>query len=179
MNLLLDMPIRIYGYANLNFGRNLSRNSTKMLLDCASFHFSSRGIVSESTMKDFEGKTVLIVDDEQEIRELLKDEFEYYGAVVLEAANGKIAAEILEKQPSDFVVTDIRMPGGDGIELLRTIKARTQSIPVLVMSAFSDISKNEANQLGADAFFSKPFNLEKLRTTALGLISPLSRSSSA
>jgi two-component system response regulator (stage 0 sporulation protein F) len=121
-------------------------------------------------MKDFEGKTVLIVDDEQEIRELLKDEFEYYGAVVFEAANGKIAADLWEKQPSDFVVTDIRMPGGDGIELLRAIKAHSRNVPVLVMSAFSDISRNEATELGADAFFSKPFNLEKLRTTALSLI---------
>jgi two-component system, response regulator, stage 0 sporulation protein F len=127
-------------------------------------------------MKDFEGKTVLIVDDEQEIRELLKDEFEYYGAVVLEAANGKIAAALWAKQPSDFVVTDIRMPGGDGIELLRTIKAHTRDVPVLVMSAFSDISRNEANELGADAFFSKPFNLEKLRATALSLINSESKS---
>jgi two-component system response regulator (stage 0 sporulation protein F) len=127
-------------------------------------------------MKDFEGKTVLIVDDEQEIRELLKDEFEYYGAVVLEAANGKIAADLWEKHPSDFVVTDIRMPGGDGIELLRMIKARTRDVPVLMMSAFSDISRNEATELGADAFFSKPFNLEKLRSTALSLIKSESKS---
>jgi CheY-like chemotaxis protein len=123
-------------------------------------------------MKDFEGKTVLIVDDEQEIRELLKEEFEYYGAIVLEAGNGKIAAQILEDHSSDFVVTDIRMPGGDGIELLRKIKARNRDLPVLVMSAFSDISRNEAVELGADAFFSKPFNLEKLRTTALSLLKP-------
>jgi len=123
-------------------------------------------------MKDFEGKTVLIVDDEQEIRELLKEEFEYYGAIVLEAANGKIAAQIFEERPSDFVVTDIRMPGGDGIELLRKIKAGNREFPVLVMSAYSDISRNEAIELGADAFFSKPFNLEKLRTTALSLLKP-------
>jgi CheY-like chemotaxis protein len=69
-------------------------------------------------------------------------------------------------------VTDIRMPGGDGIELLRKIKAANREFPVVVMSAYSDVSRNEAIELGADAVFSKPFNLENLRMTALGLLKP-------
>jgi two-component system response regulator (stage 0 sporulation protein F) len=151
--------------------RGVQRNEQRTFLDLSVGSLRITGEIGAQMTKEFQGKTILIVDDEQEIRELLKDEFEYFGAVAMEAPNGRAAAEILECKAVDVVITDIRMPGGDGIELLQTIKQKSNFFPiVLFMTAFSDITRDEAYHLGADAIFSKPFNLEQMRGVIIDLL---------
>ncbi|RYZ59207.1 MAG: response regulator [Proteobacteria bacterium] len=105
-------------------------------------------------------KLVLVVDDEPELREILKEEFEYCGYSVVEAENGSKAAALLNQHPIDVVVSDIRMPGGSGLDLLSAINGREGSRPpVILVSAFVDINVAEAQQKGAFDLVSKPYDL--------------------
>ena len=118
-------------------------------------------------IKRFSGRNILIVDDEPTLREILREEFEYEGATVHEAPNGKTALEHLKLNPCDLVVSDIRMPGGDGVGLLRGINENKISVPVfLFMSGFSDLTIDEAYDLGAAAILAKPFNIESILENA-------------
>lgn len=110
-----------------------------------------------------EGKKVLIVDDEPDIREILLEEFKQEGATTFEAADGLDALTIIEANQVDAVVSDIRMPKKNGIELLKWIKARGAKAPLVVLfSGYSELSKEDAYHLGADALFGKPFDPQEL-----------------
>ncbi len=101
---------------------------------------------------------ILIADDEQEIRDLLKIYLEKDGYVVLEAGDGVEALEILEKQPVSLVVLDIMMPRMDGFHVLQQIR-KTKNIPVVLLSAkVTDGDKILGLDLGADDYLTKPFN---------------------
>lgn len=117
-----------------------------------------------------QGKKILIADDEPEIREFLKDELEFEGAVVFEANNGTEAIQIAKAENVEVLISDIRMPGGDGIQLLKDVKAINVHIPVvLFMTGFSDLPIDAAYQLGADAIFAKPFEVSELITKVVSV----------
>lgn len=106
---------------------------------------------------------ILVVDDEPELREILREEFEYFGYAVVEAENGTRALEILEQNPVDLVVSDIRMPGGNGFDLLNQVLARDgQKPPVILVSAFADERSANTSGKGAYAYLSKPYDLDVL-----------------
>ena len=106
---------------------------------------------------------ILVVDDEPELRDALVFDFKRKKFQVLEASNGRDAFEIVKKNRIDVVLTDVRMPGGDGIELLDNIKSFNQEIPVVMfITAYADISTEEALKKGAFAVFSKPFDRKAL-----------------
>ena len=69
-------------------------------------------------------KTLLIVDDEADIRDLLRVEFEMEGMRVLQAANGREALRTIEREPVDLILSDLRMPGGSGLLMLDALRAR-------------------------------------------------------
>ena len=107
--------------------------------------------------------TILIVDDEAGLRKALRFDFKRGGFNVLDAACGKDAFEIVKTQKVDVVLTDVRMPNGDGIELLDNIKAMNPDVPVVMfITGFADISMEDAYNKGADAVFAKPFDRKKL-----------------
>lgn len=102
--------------------------------------------------------TILIADDEAEIRDLFRLYLEKDGFQVLEAGNGLQALEILAKEKADLVVLDIMMPGLDGFSVLRKIR-QSNNIPVLILSAKDgDVDKILGLDLGADDYLTKPFN---------------------
>lgn len=110
-----------------------------------------------------EGFQILLVDDERELAELIAWEMEGQKAVVHLAGSGEEALKLLAKHPIDVVVSDLRMPHGDGIFLLKTIKERDLYKPqVMLMTGFADISLEEAYDLGAAAVFQKPFTIDSL-----------------
>lgn len=112
---------------------------------------------------NFTGKTFLVVDDEPMLCEILKDIFESYGAKVFEAYNGVDAYKLLEQNQVDVVVSDIRMPGGDGISLLEKIKERNSATPrVFMITGFTDFSRKEILEKGATELFYKPFDLKTI-----------------
>ncbi len=116
-------------------------------------------------------KQVLIAEDEADLREPLAMEFESLGFRVFEAANGTEAFNIICANHIDLVISDIRMPGGDGIELLKKIRARNTAMPVVMLiTGFSDISIEQTYDLGAEAVLSKPFDLDEVEATVNRLL---------
>jgi len=121
--------------------------------------------------KLFLSKTILIVDDEIDLREIIASEFEYLGAKVYLASNVLVAKEILSQEKIDLVVSDIRMPGGSGIDLLDFVKnQKVLNTSVILISGFADISIDEALSKGVDGYISKPFQLDEIIETALKCI---------
>jgi two-component system cell cycle sensor histidine kinase/response regulator CckA len=117
-------------------------------------------------------QVVLVVDDEEGLRELLCRGLQDEGYHVLTAGNGVEALEIMETAPPvDLVVTDVVMPGMDGRELGRRLAQRSPDLPVLYISAYdvNDIFRRGSPRSSAP-FLQKPFPLEGLLTVARDLI---------
>lgn len=110
-------------------------------------------------MKNLEDLQILVVDDEPDLGELVAFEFESAGSTVFTAINGNEAFDIVQNHPIDIIISDIRMPNGDGVYLLDKIKQLDYQSPKLVfMTGYADISAQEAYNKGAVAIFGKPFN---------------------
>lgn len=100
------------------------------------------------------------MDDEPEIREILRDRFDAHGARVLEAENGHQAILIVEKTRVDAVVSDIRMAGGDGLTLLDKIRGRYPHLPVVcLVSGNCEITHEEVVVRGGLGLIQKPFKV--------------------
>lgn len=105
---------------------------------------------------------VLVIDDEPPIRKLLRMGLGSQGYEVLDAPNGRTALELLEQGPG-LVILDLGLPDIDGLELLRSMRARNESVPIVVLSSRGDeTSKVQALDLGADDYVTKPFGMEEL-----------------
>jgi len=107
---------------------------------------------------------ILIVDDEQSYRQLLSLVFEAEGNNIRTAMNGRQAIEQLEQDPADVIISDVKMPDMDGIEMLRSVRETLPDIGVILMTAFASVeTAREAFKLGADDFIQKPFDVEELK----------------
>ncbi|WP_315721548.1 MULTISPECIES: response regulator transcription factor [unclassified Bradyrhizobium] len=105
---------------------------------------------------------VLAIDDEPPIRKLLRMGLATQGYEILEAPSGKVALEKLAEGPA-LIILDLGLPDIDGHELLRTIRARNDSIPIVVLSSRGDeAGKVKALDLGADDYVTKPFGMDEL-----------------
>jgi two-component system, OmpR family, KDP operon response regulator KdpE len=105
---------------------------------------------------------VLVIDDEPPIRKLLRMGLSSQGYEIIEAPNGKAALALLDEQPG-LVLLDLGLPDMDGHDLLRTIRARNESVPIVVLSSRGDeAGKVQALDLGADDYVTKPFGMEEL-----------------
>ena len=106
---------------------------------------------------------VLAVDDDRRVRSLLKKFLRREGFEVVLASNGKKAIKLAKKENPQVILLDIKMPGMDGIEVCKRLKAEgnTRFIPIIVITAYSD-KKTEAVEAGADGFVSKPLDLPEL-----------------
>lgn len=136
----------------------------------------SGAIDSENTISgttpSLPGKTVLLVEDNEEIRSYVKGHLEQYYNV-LEADNGSDAFEIVLKEFPDLVVTDIMMPGIDGLELCSLIKNNLQTghIPVILLTARTMVMHVKEGFLsGADDYVVKPFNIDVLLVRIYNLL---------
>src|SRR5262252_1014066 len=105
---------------------------------------------------------VLVIDDEPPIRKLLRMGLSTQGYDILEAATGKASLQLLAKKP-DLVILDLGLPDIQGLELLRMIRARDESVPIVVLSSRSDeAGKVQALDFGADDYVTKPFGMDEL-----------------
>ncbi len=113
-----------------------------------------------SVSKDFR---VLVVDDEEMIRENIGKFLERKGFEVLKAEDGLDAIKTLDGTKIDLVVSDVRMPNCDGIELLQNIQSQRNGRPPLIfVTGYSSVSEEESIKMGALAVFSKPINRKEL-----------------
>jgi DNA-binding NtrC family response regulator len=109
-------------------------------------------------------QTVLVVDDESSARDLCRNILKVQGFRVEEAESAARALEILERSLIDIVLTDVRMPGMDGMELLKIVKSRFTSTDAVIMTGFGSIpAAVEAMKLGAYDYITKPFKVEDFR----------------
>ena len=105
---------------------------------------------------------VLVIDDEPPIRKLLRMGLSTQGYEMLEAPSGRVALELLAQNPA-LVILDLGLPDIDGHELLRTIRSRNDSVPIVVLSSRGDeAGKVQALDLGADDYITKPFGMDEL-----------------
>jgi two-component system NtrC family response regulator len=108
-------------------------------------------------------ETILIVDDEKNYPPILSAVLKEEGFETFTANSGKEALEVLENSDIDLVLTDMKMPVMDGIELLEKVKIKDPKLPVIMMTAHGTVEKAvEAMQKGAYNYILKPFDNERL-----------------
>jgi two-component system response regulator MprA len=114
---------------------------------------------------------ILIVDDDLAVASLLRRGFAYEGYKVDTAASGADALKIALERPPDLVVLDIMMPGMDGLEVCRRLRAGDRSLPILFLTA-KDAPKDQIEGLetGADDYVTKPFDLDVLLARVKALL---------
>ncbi len=114
---------------------------------------------------------LLVVDDDAAVTSLLRRGFSYEGYRVTVAASGEEALRLARDQPTDLVVLDIMMPGIDGIEVCRQLRAADPTIPILLLTARDAPSDQVAGlDSGADDYVTKPFSFEVLNARVRALL---------
>jgi DNA-binding NtrC family response regulator len=109
---------------------------------------------------------ILVVDDEDALRNVLSSELQSEGYSVVSAADGDEAISTLQQKTFDLVLLDIKMPRVDGFEVLRFIKEKYPKTKVIMLTGFADLKNAiESKKLGAEDFVSKPYDLVDLLTT--------------
>ncbi|MEV6348734.1 response regulator transcription factor [Actinoplanes sp. NPDC051851] len=115
-------------------------------------------------------RRLMVVDDEATVRELLSDALRFAGFAVVSAATGDAAVEAAVREPPDLIVLDVMLPGMDGFEVVRRLRAAGVRVPVLFLSA-KDAPDDKITGLtvGGDDYVTKPFHLRELiaRITAV------------
>lgn len=116
-------------------------------------------------------KKILIVDDQPGIRMLLQEVFSKEGFETLSAGNGREALDIFEKMRPELVLLDMKIPGMDGIEILKLMKRECERVQVVMMTAYGELNLiEEAKTWGAVCHFTKPFDVFELRETVKKLL---------
>ncbi len=114
-------------------------------------------------MIDRKNLTVLIIEDESTLLELMDDEFRYFGYKTITAICGNDAIKILSSQTVDIVVSDYKMPNGNGMSVLTYVQSMTEKRPAFYfISGQANVSTGEALKAGAKKFFPKPYGLDGL-----------------
>ena len=110
-------------------------------------------------------KTVLVIDDEDNIRECVTQALIMEGFAVLQAADGNEGVRLARKKKPDLILLDVQMDPIDGFQTLIILRKQTESanIPVLMLTGLSAVKDiNQATELGANGYIIKPFDVERL-----------------
>jgi DNA-binding NtrC family response regulator len=111
----------------------------------------------------FRSYTLLIVDDDEGMRENLQDLFESLGYRVLTASNAAEAHKALDGAPVDLVLTDYKMPGPTGVELIEAARRKRPKLRAILMTAFGDsFTEIESVRRGAIGYLNKPFEADEV-----------------
>jgi two-component system KDP operon response regulator KdpE len=106
---------------------------------------------------------VLVVDDEPAILRFLRASLESQGYVVATAASGGAALDMVRRHAADLLVLDLGLPDVDGLEVIKTIRAANEALPIIILSSRENESaKVAALDLGADDYVTKPFGVDEL-----------------
>jgi CheY-like chemotaxis protein len=119
---------------------------------------------------------LLVVDDDEDIRDIIIENLELSGFEAITAESGQQALSLLESQHVDLVLSDIKMPNGSGIDLLNGIKANNLHLPViLIISDYSELSDADVYDLGVEAILTKPINFNLLEQKINKLTTPATK----
>ena len=109
------------------------------------------------------GELILVVDDEESIREITRGTLETFGYTVVTAADGTEALALFREREFDGVFTDVGMPGMSGWELARAIRELNQQIPIAIITGWGEVvGSNEQRAAGVDWVVAKPFTAERI-----------------
>lgn len=112
-------------------------------------------------MEDLKKYKLLVVDDQEDFKDTLTALLEETGFTVLSADSGLSAFEIIKQHPIDLVVSDMRMPNGDGMMLLDLVRKLNPDVPlVIIITGYSNFSKEEIMNKGAVDLIRKPFRTD-------------------
>ncbi|MBN8208644.1 response regulator [Bacillus sp. NTK071] len=118
---------------------------------------------------------ILIVDDQYGIRILLNEIFQKEGYQTFQAANGVQALSIVKSEDPDLVILDMKIPGMDGLEILKRIKKMEARALVIIMTAYGELDMiHEAMDLGAITHFAKPFDIDEIKASVKKELAALS-----
>lgn len=109
------------------------------------------------------GAELIVVDDEPDLREMLREYLEPHGFRVRTASGGGELRSHLSERPADLVLLDVRMPGEDGLTLARWVREHSNSAIIMVTSAGETVDRVVGLEIGADDYVVKPFDLRELR----------------
>jgi len=112
---------------------------------------------------------ILLVDDEESIQIVYREEFEDEGYQVISALDGASGLEKFKTEQPDLVILDIQMPGMNGVEVLRQMKMLKPSIPVILSSAYQEF-KRDLGTWASDEYVVKSGNLDELKATVAKLL---------
>ena len=117
------------------------------------------------------GKTILVVDDEESMRYFLAKTLKREGYEVIEASDGPAALAAAQARPPDMALLDVRMPGMDGVALMRALRSSLPSLPVILMTAYGSVQNAlHAMKYGAADYITKPFRVDDIRATVARLL---------
>ncbi len=122
-------------------------------------------------MGDLKKYTILVVDDEEIVRNSVSFDFKRKGFTVFSAESGDEGFNIVKANKTDLVLSDIRMPNGDGLSLLEQIRTYDPAIPIVIfMTGFSQISEKECISKGAQKVILKPYDRKQLMDTIFQML---------
>jgi DNA-binding NtrC family response regulator len=121
-------------------------------------------------------KTILIVDDEKDFCTVLSDSLSQDRYRVFTALNGKMALQLAKKEKPDLMLLDIKMPGMDGVEVLRKVKKMKKEIAVIMFTAYGTLeTARKAMKLGAYDYVTKPVDLFLLKSLVKEVLGGVSK----
>lgn len=162
-------------------GSGKSNNNTKKLVDkiekITREKITASKVVSLNDFRSLkqkeEPKTILVIDDDETMRQALKRIFETEGYRVLVAADGTQLSAVLDESPLELIVLDIGLPWINGFELCKLLKENPdlKKIPLVFISAkTSEIDVRRGFEVGCDDYIKKPFNVDEIRNTVRTLL---------
>ncbi len=117
---------------------------------------------------------ILIIDDDEQIRELLRKVMVWSGYEVVEAENGKVGLQLQKENPAKVVITDLIMPEKEGLETISILRRDYDDLKIIAISGGGQMGPEAylpaARELGADRIFSKPFDLQEIVAAVKELI---------
>jgi DNA-binding response OmpR family regulator len=117
---------------------------------------------------------ILVIDDDEQMRVLLRQVMEWSGFTVVDAENGRKGMQLQREQPADLVITDLIMPEQEGLETISILKKDFPEVKIVAISGGGRIGPDAylpaARELGADLIFSKPFDVKKFVSAVRGLL---------
>jgi CheY-like chemotaxis protein len=161
-------------YAEKALGLGIRETLMKPILASDLSQAVLRALGPRNRDKPAVGKRVLIVEDDRQVREMIREVMELEGYQAVEASDGKQAMRRFRKEPFDLVITDIFMPEADGLQAIRQIRLDSPGTPIIAISgggkAVAGGFLHHARLLGADRAFSKPLVLSELVTAVRELL---------
>jgi DNA-binding response OmpR family regulator len=117
----------------------------------------------ETQSKNISSPTVLVVDDNETVLDLLDLLLSNHGSTVLRAQSGSQCLAIVQREPVDLVILDVMMPGMDGIKVTAELKRTMPSLPIILLTAKDDLAtRAAAMELGVNEFVTKPIHNREL-----------------